>query len=213
MENKEITTRMSRRKLGLGNAKDDAGVMQSLAPYGYDQTKIDQGLQLIGAVEELSRAQGKEYGEQQQATKTFYDTWDAVKRTYNKGVTIARIEFEENTAARVALHLDGKRKEAVSGWLKQARAFYKGLLDNPEWLAKMAGYSTERLQTELAAAEQIEELDRVQEKETGEARESTKARDAKYDEQNQWWTRYVAYATAALEDQPQKLKLVTQGEI
>ncbi len=213
MDNQEIINTCSRRKLALGNAKADAVVVAALSPYGYDAAKLDQGLQLIADVDDLANVQGTEYGEQLEATKTFYDSWAAIKKKYNRAVAIARIEFDDDTAARVALKLDGRRKNGVAGWIVQATAFYKGLRDNAAWLAKMAGFDLTRVNADLAQVEQIGELDRQQEKETGEAREATKARDEKFDELNAWWSRYVAYAELALEDQPQKLKLVTEGEI
>jgi hypothetical protein len=213
MDNQEITEAISRRRLALGNAKADAVVMAAFAPYGFDEAKLDEGLQLLNELESAAQAQKVEYGEQLQATETFYDTWKTTQKKYNIAVAIARIEFDEDAAAQTALQLGGRRKRAVAGWVSQATAFYQGLLDNAAWLAKMAGYDDARVQAELTLVSQLGELDRQQEKETGESRAATKARDDKYDVCNGWWSRYLAYAGAALVDEPVKLKLVTEGEI
>ena len=213
MDNKEITEAVSRRRLALGNAQADPLVLDALAPYGYDAAKLAAGLEMVDQLETLSHAQATEYGEQMGATQALNAVLTVIQRKYSNAIAIARIELGDDAAAIAALRLSGRRERSLAGWLNQATAFYKGLLAHPAWLAALAGYDEGRVQAELAQVEQVAELDRQQEKETGEAHAATKARDAQFDACNEWWNRYVAYARVALEDQPDKLKLVTEGEI
>ncbi len=211
--NKEIIDDLAKRRLGLKNALADEEIMTRLAAYDYDQTAVQAGLALVDAADAACQAQNKEYGEQYQATKDFDAGFKAANNVYGDGLLIARRAFRNDAAASTALNLDGRRSRTVSGWLHQANSFYKGLLGNAAWQAKMRGYSTERLQSELSLVNAVEELDRAQEEEKGEARDATDARDKAVDAADEWWDDFVPYATVALKDLPEKSKLVLEGEI
>jgi hypothetical protein len=211
--NKEIIAKLSNRRLGLQNALADQEIMTRLAVYEYDQAALQSGLDLVEAADASSQAQGTEYGEQHQATQNLEAGFKAANAVYVDALLIARRALRDDPAATTALQLGGRRKSTISGWLNQATAFYKGLLDNAAWQAKLRGYDAARLQSELDLVEQVQELDRAQEKEKGEAREATNARDQAVDQCDDWWEDFVPYASVALKDLPDKLKLVTQGEI
>lgn len=211
--NQELIDKMAKRKLGLNHAKADKEIMSRLSAYGFDETDIGTGLDLMIAAEDAAQTQETEYGQQYQATENFEKGREAAEEVYGDSLLIARRMFKDDPAAESTLKLGGRRKRAVAEWLNQARAFYKGLLNNPDWLAKMRGYTDERLRQELALVDQVEELDRVQEKETGEARGATDTRDKAVDAADQWWDDFVPYATVALKDLPEKQKLVLQGDI
>ncbi len=211
--NKEIIDDLAKRRLGLNNALADEEIMTRLAAYEYDQPAVQAGLALVDAAIAACQAQDKEYGEQYQATKDFDAGFKAANAVYGDALLIARRAFKDDATARNTLHLDGRRKRTVSGWLYQATSFYKGLLGNAAWQAKLRGYSIERLTSELALVNNVEELDRAQEKEKGEAHDATDTRDEAVDAADDWWDDFTPYATVALKDVPEKLKLVLEGEI
>lgn len=211
--NQEIIGKLAKRRLGLQNALANREIMTALAVYEYDQAAVQAGLDLIDAADAACQAQGQEYGEQYQATQDLDAGFKAANAVYGDTLLIARRAFRNDAAASTALQLGGRRKSTISGWLHQATTFYNALLGNAAWQAKLRGYDARRLQSELALVEQVQQLDRAQEKEKGEARSATDARDKSVDQCDDWWEDFVPYATVALKDLPEKLNLVLQGEI
>ena len=85
--------------------------------------------------------------------------------------------------------------------------FYDNLLSEPDFIDKLSefGYSTEKIATEFDMIKQVVDSNNKQEKEKGEAIESTKERDAKLDELDEWISTYQMIAKMVFEDSKDNL--------
>lgn len=204
-------------KLAISNTLFDPLMMQALSIYGYDETKLNQGLSICTEAESLVQIRSKEYGEQYQAMDDFHGSKLIADKTYIKSLKIARIAFNDNTEALKSLNLLGSRKRTFSGWLTQAKTFYANMLANDEYVSKMQnyGYTAEKLQAEQALVIAAEENNFSYDKEKGEAQQSTVNRDKKIDDLIDWFRSFLEIAKIALEENPQwleKLGIVVKSE-
>ncbi len=106
------------------------------------------------------------------------------------------------------MHLDGKRKPTLSGWLEQATLFYENALASAEVKTALAelGITPAKLEAGQALVQAMAKTNAVQEKEKGEAQQATLARDEALEALADWFGDFKEVAAIALEDQPQLLE-------
>ena len=123
-------------------------------------------------------------------------------------VRIARIAFKNDVQATATLELNKRRATTVSGWLKQARAFYHALLSNETWKTAMAafGITEEKLSSGLQLVEDVATTTEQVNKEKGDAQNATEQRDAKFEELHEWISDYEVIVRIALAGSPQLLE-------
>jgi len=208
MSQPTIDQRLLAAQIAIGNARSDADILAALSIFGYDEAKLDAAQALYDEVQALVNKQKLEYGEQYEATEMVKAAWDKANTAYMNTIKIARVALKGNTKARAGLMMDKQRKRSVSGWLEQATAFYTNLLSTPDLMAaiKVFGYDRTKLKAEQALVQAVTDASMVQKKETGEAQEATKLRDAKLDELDEWMSDFKVVAQVALEENGQWLE-------
>lgn len=212
---KGLDDRMLAAQVAIDGALGDAEVLALLTPYGYTEVRLREGRALYDEVMALVRQQRLEYGEQYQASHETDDAWERAKDAYARTLKVARVAFKENEKAEAALGLRGARRTSLAGWLEQATLFYRNLLDNPDLLAVMEPLASPRakLEQELTLVEAVRSANVMQAKETGEAHEATKRRDAKLSLLSAWLSDFRTIAQAALAERPQLLEKLGFGPI
>jgi len=192
----------------INNAITDVEIANALTTYGYNSEKLNRGKSLLEELDVLVKKQIREYGEQFEATDNVNNLWKTANHNYMKTLKIARIVFKQNQVAHTALLLGGLRKISLSGWLHQAQTFYRNLEENADFQASLAQYSytSEKLASEKALIDDLENAKNAQAKEKGEAQQATLDRDKKLDELDEWISEFTVIAKIALEDNPQWLE-------
>ena len=192
----------------IGNALSDPEMKAGLSNFGYTEVKLAAGKQLFDEADALVKKQKVEYGEQIEATKLLDDVWEAADSAFMKTLKVARVAFQGNVKAYRALMLVEKRKGSLSGWLEQAGNFYDNILGDADLIQAMGNfnYTREKLAAERDNIAIVREKNIKQNKETGEAQDATKKRDAKLDELAGWLSDLKAIARVAFEEEPQKLE-------
>jgi hypothetical protein len=194
--------------VSLTNATVDDGISRALAGYGYNKDRINEGVVLKTQVDELIARQKKEYGEQLDASAMLKDAFGKADAAYNTSYKVARIAFENDPNACTALMLTGNRSKLVSVWHKQADTFYRNLLQNAGFLAKMGeyGYTAEKLTAEYALVKEVMAANARHKKERGESQEATKVRDAAMENLESWMSKFYRIAKIACSGQVQWLE-------
>lgn len=189
---------------------DHAEIAPLLLKRGYAPADIAAGKTLVNKVQTLDEKQKKEYAEQYQATETYTKDWNELKGIYSEHVELARIAFENDVQNYFQLGLQGRRKESFSGYMHQAKQFYNNALKDQVVMDALSkkGISKKELEDTLVLIEKVEEEKNKQSKETGEARQATKDRDAAHDELSEWFGEYKRVATVALASKPALLKIL-----
>lgn len=194
----------------ITNAQNYEQVKNLLADFGYTDERLQEGQQLYEKASELQLKQQKEYGEQFEATDTLNAAKATANQQYMKHIKIARIALGKNRNAQESLQLGGERRRSLSGWLKQAKAFYANALSSSEVQAALGRYgiTAEKL---TAAQQQVTEVEQAfnrQLQEKGEAQAATQQRDEAFDALQEWMGDFIAIARIALESEPQYLEML-----
>lgn len=200
-----IENRLNRARLAIENALSDEAIKAALAPFGYENTRLQEGKTLYDTTMTLQRIQEKEYGEQYDATAEFKRLFDDADLTYMDAVKIARIALRDHSGHWQALALNGARKHSIAGWLKQAQQFYSNALADADIVTAMSrfGFDQTKLQAGFDSVNAVAAANAVQQKEKGEAQDATKQRDAALDDLEQWLADFKVVAMIALRGNPQ----------
>jgi hypothetical protein len=177
---------------------------------GYKATDIEAAKTLVANLQTLQQKQKKEYGEQYEATEKFNKHWDELHQTYAVHVELARIAFDNDTHNYAQLGLKGQRKTSFSGYIQQARLFYSNGLADKAVLTKLAekGIAKSEMDGTLALIDNLEKEKYIQTKETGEAQQATKERDAALDKVSEWFGAFKRTAQVALIGKPQLTEIL-----
>lgn len=203
-----IEDRLLEAEVAIKNSLDDTEILADLTNFGYNEAKLNVGKKLQEEADKLNKKQIAEYGDQYAATNEVGQAWDNADKAYMRALKVARVALKDNVKAQGTLLLSGRRKNTLSGWLDQAAVFYENLLDNTDLMAEMQnyGFSEHKLNEGKALVNEVAKAHRLKEKETGEAQDATKERDAKMDELDEWMSDFKAIARVALEDHAQRLE-------
>ncbi len=195
-------------QVAIDNAISDVEIKTLLTEYGYDDARLAEGKALLDATNQLQQAQQKEYGDQFAATNAFNTIWDSANKDYMRFVKISRVALKKEFAIYQKLGLNGMRKESFSGWIAQAKQFYLNALSDTTVLNKLLtfGITEAKLETGKALVEETETKNATQEKEKGEAQQSTIERDSSADQLFEWLADFIVIARIALEEKPQLLE-------
>lgn len=194
--------------LRINNSLSDAKVLNAVAPFGYTETKLNEGASLLNAATELVEAQKREYGEVDAAQEAYETQRQQAHKSYMVILAISKIAFKNDVQAISTLDLTGRRATTLSGWLNQTRNFYHAILANETWKAALAAYgqTEEVLTAQLAAVDAVSAASEARKKELGDAQNATQERDEKLEELLDWVSDYEVIARIALMDKPQLLE-------
>jgi hypothetical protein len=115
--------RLTSARLIISNAMKSSVTSERLAPFGYDLARIREGKALLNTAEQLIARHNKEYGDQYAATEVLNEQYGKARAFYMEHVKLARIAQKKHSSLEGSLQLQGERKNTISGWLAQARAF------------------------------------------------------------------------------------------
>jgi len=203
-----LSGQMMGHRILIDNCLADPGISSILARFGYGPEVLKSGSDKLKQLEAAQVAQDAEYGDQIAATEAVEKAWKRAREQYSDALTLARVAFKTDIDAQRALRLNGDRKDSLSGWLEDAKVFYQQLLNNTAWAKALEryDYTAARLTQEQAGVEEVSRLKSVQEKEKGEAKGATEARDKLLDETNAWFSDLKEVVKVALRTDPQKLE-------
>ncbi len=199
---------LNRASVAINNAMTTPKIQQYLNEYGYTPEKIKQGKTLYETALNAQQQQRKKYGEQISATDSFNQLWKTAKESYIRCLKIARVAFKKDPGIITELALNGDRKKNFSGWLLQTKQFYTNALNNPKILNSFKEYGITEAKLKACQAEMqaVETASLVQEKQKGDAQNTTKIRDKAIDELSDWLSDFIAIARISLEAEPQLLE-------
>jgi hypothetical protein len=204
---KVVEKLLAQGRLVLTNAAGIPEILGLLEPYD-GAVKLQEGQALFDAFEASHEAQLHLYALQKEATAAFDAAWQAARKVYGRHVKIARALLTERPELLARLGLEGARTRAYSGWLVQARQFYREALADAALLALLqaGGLAQPVLEEGLAAVEATVQAEAAQKSAKGLAQQASQDRDAAAMAFHQWLRLFWKIADVALADQPQWLE-------
>jgi hypothetical protein len=134
--------------------------------------------------------------------------WQKNKIAYNMYATLAGFLFRNDPNKMKILGLDKGTAYKIADWILLARQFYTNALSKQEILEKLKEYTVneERLNQALADIKTLEQLKVNQEKEKGEAQQSTSDRDDAFARLDEFMYGLINISMAVLYDKPQSVE-------
>jgi len=194
----------------LNNILGNKEILDAVNLNGFSMEQLSAARKQLEEIRALDKVQRVEYGEQYQATENFDKGLADFYKLYMRTLKIARLAFNDQTEIRTALLLDGNRMQNFASLYKQADTFYTNLLNKPEYQQFVARFNItpERLKQEYALLTGLNELNSRQQKETGEAVEATRARDAKVEPFDKFMAELTKICKIIFDDEPNNLKII-----
>lgn len=207
MARKTLTEKLESARLLIFNSKDPE-VAPLLDAMGIDTAYIDQGEALYNETTQLVDNQKKEYQEQSLAYDKFYLEKDDAEADYNRTLKLVKVLSRNDKDLQNRLGLQAGRVYAIEEWIESSVDFYNRLLNETDFLTKLGNFkvTTEQLNAEKTAIENLKQLRNEATAEKGQAQEATRLRNAKLDELDDYTTELKAIAELSLEGQPQLLE-------
>ena len=200
--------RLNSARLIIGNSMDTPYIAESLARFGYDRPKLEEGESLLTAAEALVSRHKKEYGDQYAATDTMHKSHGEAHALYMQHVKLARMALKNDPGLSESLQLQGERKKTIGEWINQAGIFYENALASAEIKAALSSFGIDEtaLERGKALVNEVVKAQAIQLKEMGEAQSATLAKDKAMKALDEWVSGLRAVARIAITDDPQLLE-------
>ena len=209
LNNSTVDELVTGSRAALTNALNESS-LAPLANYGYNKEKLKEGTQLVDLLEELHLRKRNEYDTKELATHKKYQEWERANEVYVDLLDLSRVVFKNDLQERVELDLDGKRAQALPGWIAQANKFYTNAMKSKVILKKLGKYNitSETFQKGLDMLDPLEDAYAKQDSDKGIAQNATLERDAAKEELVKYMSEFQDFATIALKKNPQLLEQI-----
>jgi len=210
MPSQSIANRLESARLALTNALAEAELLSALAPFGYDESRLQQGQVLYENALTVWQSQQQKQSRRRAAAAAYKQADAAASHAYMRAVQLCRTLYRGDPVTYRALGLAGSRKKGFADKVAQMRLFYTTALGNPQIQANLAeyGFSPARLQADLALVAALESARSQREVESGVVQDATHSRAQALSALEGWMREFVTVARLALEENPQRLEML-----
>jgi hypothetical protein len=192
-------------QMSLEAARKHADIQVSMSPFGYNEAKLGEADNLLGEVKKWDSLYFEHFGAQKKATHEIREARRQVNAIYAKHLKIARVALEQPGHLWDLLKIEGPRKQSLSDWLGQVKAFYNNYERAAEILVKY-NITPDIVAQAKAMIEAIEDFRVQQSMSRSHAQEATQRRNKFSRELDGWMQEFMYVAKLALKDNPQYLE-------
>ncbi len=193
-------------------------IKEAIGDYGYTDERLAQGYQLYDDLVEIAKEQEKKEQEKKECFDKKAAAQAKIASEYMKYLKIARIVFNKDDEAYLALSLKGPRERIYNKWYHQVAVFCNNLLANEEYLNKMGSFGVskkniQKLKDDLEDIQRIsDECTRI----TAKVRSLVKEKRIRMIRWQEWLSDYIKIVRIAIQDTPSANKkwlkqLLSQG--
>ena len=210
MSSRSIANRLESARLALTNAMAETELRSALAPFGYDEARLQQGKGHYESALAVWQSQQQKQSRRRAAVAAYDRADAAASRAYVRGVKLCRTLYRDDSVTYRTLGLAGSRRRSFASKVAQMRLFYSAALGSPEILSILAGYgfTESQLQTDFALVAALESARSQREVESGEVLGATRNRQQALSILDRWMGDFAAIAHLALEETPQRLEML-----
>jgi len=171
---KRISALLESSKIALNVAMNDEEIKNALLKYNFDEARLNEGLELYNNASQLAADQKKEYGEQYSAREEFEKVFEEGNAIFIEHSKFSKLAYRNNANKLAKLGIVGNRPTTITGWLDQAKSFYKNALSDEELISKLSRYAItkEKLEAGQQLIINVEEAKVRHNIEMGEAQQS-----------------------------------------
>ena len=193
--------------VAISNALHRPDLQTPLSRYGYDQTRLQEGLAQYTTVKQLTQ-------QREQATQTARETATLYQQSKEQLIElfqmhrdIARIAFRREAQYADHLKLTGPRETNLTDLLAQAKTFYAQV---PAEMMELYRVPRKELNEVAKLVTKVRELQAMQRHTQSQVQSLTQTRTQALKELQTWMRRFMTVARVALEEKPQQLEALNQ---
>ncbi len=209
MESRELF--LEETRIALQNALSDQTLVATLATYGYDATRLQEGLALYENARTLLQSHGDALLTKLNASSSFNTLWKQAHVSINHDIRIVRLVLKHSDEPRYFLNLETlSLYQNYERWLGQTREFYHRLSTNSalQRLVSPHGITHERVEQGVQLLQRLD-VARIQQKaERGNITVVYQQRNDAFDTLNTWMTVFRQFARIAFAEAPEQLAIL-----
>jgi hypothetical protein len=197
-----------RTRVTLDNIQKSPEIAAALAEKGFTAERIQEGLTLHGAAEQVFRTLVDKKRSWLAAGAGLTGKYQDVYAEYAGYIKRLRVEFREDPETMAALELEGKRLRYIPGFIEQATHFYGKLLNDTAISAKLLvlGLSPELLQASFDRFVEYQSMRSDYEKLYGESQKLVVEKNKAFRRLRNWLRALTEAAKVAFADNLQTLE-------
>ncbi len=196
-----------------------SSIKEAIGDFGYTDERLEEGKRLYDDLVEIAKLQEKKEEEKKLCFERKASFQAKVSSEYMKYLKIARIVFNKDEEAYLALALKGQRERTYDKWYHQVSMFVNNILANEEYLKKMNSFGIKKNDIKKLRKD-IDGIQRISEECTRlSARVSSivKEKKIKMLKWQEWLSDFIKIVRIAIQDTPSANKqwlkqLLTKGE-
>ncbi len=194
--------------VAIQNTVDNVDIQAALAKRGYDSVAMGEAKLLLQGANKFYISQKDKYGNKYGAKDDFDQLKEEIEDEYTDHIALARVALKNNRGELEKLQLNSRREKSISGWLSQAKTFYKNAIDSATIKAALLKKGI----TEVEMKAVLDKIGSLEQKEAnkfstrGDAQNATADRNNAIDELTDWYRDFRDTAKVALKKTPQLLE-------
>lgn len=197
-------------RVALENVTTQTEIATIMAEFGYDETTLTEGKNLLTKTREAFDFNKKEDDETSEAYNNFATQKENLAKTYSLHRKKAKVIFRKDPITLSKLALTGSLPTAYIKWLEVVKKFYTVVTNDTDLQTKLLRLkiTTEEINNTTQQITNLELARATYLQEKGESQDATKAKDKAFSEIDDWMSEFYAVAKIALEDNPQLLESI-----
>ncbi|MEY8863090.1 hypothetical protein [Tenacibaculum singaporense] len=197
-------------RVALENVTTQTEIATIMAEFGYDETTLTEGKNLLAKTREAFDFNKKEDDETSEAYNDFATQKENLAKTYSLHRKKAKVIFRKDPTTLSKLALTGSLPTAYIKWLEVVKKFYTVVTNDTDLQTKLLRLkiTTEEINNTTQQITNLELARATYLQEKGESQDATKAKDKAFSEIDDWMSEFYAVAKIALEDNPQLLESI-----
>jgi hypothetical protein len=194
--------------LAFNNSLKDADILAAAKSFGYDESKLQQGLDLCEQARQAVSEQDQVTGTQLAATAEANKARELAQGAYQLLAQVSRAVFLDKPDRLKAMGLVGKMPDATDAFIGMAKQMYQAALMPGEIADDLAvvNLNTNKLQAAYELIQAFDEANQAQEAAKSAVQEATQAQNAVLDELYAFYAQYIKLIRVALRENPQLLE-------
>jgi hypothetical protein len=191
-------------RTGLTNAFKTGLFRQYIEGYGFDETRLNEGMGLLTDTDTARTNQKKAIALKVQKTREANNLMYEADKIYTHFRVIGQEEFQDNPHILETLDFDGSAKRDFGGWREQIMRLYESL-DIPGVLEGYAKHSITREDLEAGKQAVLDWEQAISDRNEAkaEAEKATQLKNEAFKKLLKWWQGFVKVVGVALRDDPQ----------
>jgi|GEM_PF-6230332 len=189
--------------------RNDDELRSLVLKYGIDEARLDEGLAIHDAAQEITSKRFMEFGSGIVSTQAFRSALKKARTTYGEIRRVVRVVVKNDERGILTqLRLHQRTSNKIDTFIAQALHFYNEALAMPEFLSTIARFNItpEVLEAGLAEINAMNEARMQQKQQRGLAQVTTQQRNAVMADLDRWMKEFLGIIRIAAAADPQQME-------